>query len=372
MQFERIACVGVLLASGLGALGVEAQVLPNGERTIFLERGPGAGSTPMNIAHHPGFDQYYGSNGGNPSFSAWVWDSDGTRIQDLAALGIDARSWAYHPGADRLQVVSFDARNGGSGRGLIEAQTDGAGLLTGGTATILSSMPGMAGSQTVPGYDPANDEYYSRESSATVNVVSGSDGSLVRSFTLDLGGAGNPTLADFALGYAAEADLVFVIESGGDEAFAFDTNGAFVGASVLDITLPSSFSMGYANGQLFAFDSSRNGWQGYRVLEEGGLQLGFNGDCPGEMTFVVNGATPNGTVGFVYAFAEGTCTIPSGVCAGTDLDLDCASAQLGATAQADANGSAFVTTNVPPAACGNVFIQAIDAPTCETSNVLPI
>ncbi|MFG0329509.1 MAG: hypothetical protein ACF8PN_06360 [Phycisphaerales bacterium] len=101
----------------------------------------------------------------------------------------------------------------------------------------------------------------------------------------------------------------------------------------------------------------------------GGLGLEIFGDCPGDVRATVTGATPGGTVALVYSPSSGTCTIPSGPCAGTTLDLGCGGIMQVATATADGGGVANFSGNAPPAACGGC-VQAIDAATCATSNVV--
>ncbi len=257
----------VLLAAAAGlasAMPAFGQVLPVGNRTIFLERGPGTGSTPMAVAYHPNFDRYYASHGGNPSFAAWVYDATGARIQDLGALGIDARGWNYNPNTNKLEVNAFSSQT----NGLWEAGVDGSGNLTGVATQLLTSLA-AAGSQSMMAYDAVRDVLYSRESAATVNVIRRSDGGLDSSFILDLGSAGVTTanIATFCIGYDVDADLVWVVDHTNDRALAFDTTGAFVGASTLDLDVQSAFRMGYANGQIFVFDNARFGWQGYEVVE---------------------------------------------------------------------------------------------------------
>ncbi|MFG0329497.1 MAG: DVUA0089 family protein [Phycisphaerales bacterium] len=101
----------------------------------------------------------------------------------------------------------------------------------------------------------------------------------------------------------------------------------------------------------------------------GGPTLAVSGSCPGVMDLTVTGATPGGRVAFLYAFGTGSQSIPPGnPCEGTTLGLN-SSVQLGATANADANGEATVSPNVPAGACGRVFIQAIDLDSCNTTNV---
>ncbi|MFG0329051.1 MAG: hypothetical protein ACF8PN_04045 [Phycisphaerales bacterium] len=98
--------------------------------------------------------------------------------------------------------------------------------------------------------------------------------------------------------------------------------------------------------------------------------LSVDGVCPGVMTFTAENMTPDGNVAFIYAFGTGSQTIPAGnPCAGTQLGLD-RSAQLGATQRADGSGVAVVMPNVPAAACGRVFIQALDLSSCGTTNVV--
>ena len=257
----------VLLASAAGlasAMPAIGQVLPAGNRTIFLERGPGTGSTPMAVAYHPGFDRYYASNGGNATFAAWVYNSAGNRIQDLSALGIDARGWNYNPNTNKLEVNAFNS----TANGLWEAGVDGSGNLTGVGTQLLTSLA-AAGSQSMMAYNSVADVLYSRESAATVNVIRRSDGTLASSFNLDLASAGVTTsnVAQYCIGYDVDADLVLVVDHTNDRALAFDTTGAFIGASTLDMDVQSLFRMGYANGQIFVFDNARSGWQGYEVIE---------------------------------------------------------------------------------------------------------
>lgn len=250
---------------------VTAQVLPNGVPTIYLERGAGS-QTPMNIAYHPGFDYYYGSNGGNPGYPGWVWNSSGTRIQDLAAVNIDVRSWYYNPNTGQLEVLSYNAMGGGAQRGLIAPGVDGSGLLTGGTTTLMASVPGLISAQTMPAYDPNGDLFYSRDANnATVNVASRATGAFVSSFNLDLASAGvtGGDLTDYAMGYDPAFNLLIVTDDPNNRALVFDTNGAYIGASALNVDVPSNYRVGYANGQLFVFDTLRNGWQGYTILVPG-------------------------------------------------------------------------------------------------------
>lgn len=99
-----------------------------------------------------------------------------------------------------------------------------------------------------------------------------------------------------------------------------------------------------------------------------GLALFVEGSCPGRISLRVERSTPHDRVAFAYAFGEGSFTIPSGPCAGIELGLD-ASVALAGVARADGDGVALLEGDVPAAACGRVFVQALDVATCDTSSV---
>jgi hypothetical protein len=257
-----IAFAAAGLVLGTVAAPALAQPSANARRTIFLERGPGSGSTPAGVAYHPTWERYYASNAGNAGFSAWVYDSDGNRIQDLAALGIDARGWNYNPSTDLLEVSAFNA----AANGLHEAVLDGSGFLTGAANLLLPTLA-VAGSQSMPALDAGRNVLYSRENGAAVNVIRRADGSLASSFNLDLASAGVAAgdLTSFAIGYDGASDWVIAADHVRDQALVFDTAGAYIGRSQLDVDVPTSFRMAFANGQLFVFDAGRNGWQGFDI-----------------------------------------------------------------------------------------------------------
>ncbi len=105
-------------------------------------------------------------------------------------------------------------------------------------------------------------------------------------------------------------------------------------------------------------------------FEAGGFEIIIVGNCGGNMTLRANDATPGGQIGVIYSFGMGSYVIPGGPCAGTVLGLDGAGITLAAVLTADAGGFASYTAFVPPGACGNVYVQAIDVSTCATSTVI--
>jgi len=120
-----------------------------------------------------------------------------------------------------------------------------------------------------------------------------------------------------------------------------------------------------------AFEITYEGASSYDITLTPVARLALEGDCPGAATLRSTGNEPAGTVGFVYAFAPGEFTIPGGICAGVTLGL-AAPVTLGGTATADGVGVAELPVNLPNGACGNVFVQSVDATTCRTSNVLAL
>jgi hypothetical protein len=62
-----------------------------------------------------------------------------------------------------------------------------------------------------------------------------------------------------------EEDWLVVADRDNDTAVAFDINGDYVGTAALDIDVNVNYGIGYANGQLFIEDGSRDGYQGYRI-----------------------------------------------------------------------------------------------------------
>ena len=96
------------------------------------------------------------------------------------------------------------------------------------------------------------------------------------------------------------------------------------------------------------------------------------GTCPGPMRFKVEDVTANERVAYLYAHGTGAQRIPNGnPCAGTQLGLN-ATVQLAGVERADANGVATLDVNVPNAACGRIYVQAIDLGSCATTNVVSV
>lgn len=104
----------------------------------------------------------------------------------------------------------------------------------------------------------------------------------------------------------------------------------------------------------------------------GTLQLSIVGPCPGLNTVTINGGIPGNVCRVLYAFGTGSFTIPSGPCAGTVLGLDSSVSIYNGPFTFDASGQVIFSASIPAAACGSVWVQAIEVGTCNTSNVVPL
>ncbi len=265
----------VLIAAAGTAAIASAQPI-DGVPTIFLDAPTQNWGAPMNVAYHPGFDQYYAGGGGFASNTGNVYDAAGNLLLD-GTIVVDLRSLNYNPNTGDLEVATFAANGGGNNRGLLSIGLDGGGLYDGTANLELVSLPGLIDGQTVPGYDPANDVFYSGASgNSQVNVVRRSDGSLDSTFNLDLsGGRLNGTNT---IGYDPDNDWIIVGDAANDQVHVFDTSGNFIGTSNIPGDIPATWGFGYTNGQVFAFDAALGGWQGFRIKADDGCPADLDGD----------------------------------------------------------------------------------------------
>jgi len=225
------------------------------------------------IAYHPGFDQYYGGNAGTASGPGYVWSSTGTLLQSTSSSNVDFRSLNYNPATNAIEVVTFAARlNSSSNRGLITMGLQGTGLYNGANSVALAMVPGLIGNQTMPAYNPSTNQLYSADnvlSPGTINVVSRATGAGTGVINLDLAAAGvSPSsLTSYSINYDPVNDALISFDYVGDQALVFDLSGAFLGASQLP-AFPSSsaYSVGYANEQLFVYDTSAGAYRGFDIF----------------------------------------------------------------------------------------------------------
>lgn len=92
--------------------------------------------------------------------------------------------------------------------------------------------------------------------------------------------------------------------------------------------------------------------------------LAVFGTCPGPVTVNVGSATPFGTVRLVYGLPGAAITVPSGPCAG--LQIQVASPSVTPAYTATGGGTVTITPTLPPSACGKIA-YALDAGSCTVS-----
>ncbi len=105
--------------------------------------------------------------------------------------------------------------------------------------------------------------------------------------------------------------------------------------------------------------------------DSGAVEFGFGlltltGECPGTMTIRANGAIPETPLEIFRGPSAGSSQVPSGVCAGTELDITSpVSVALFAT---DQNGDGSTTVDFLAADCGQL-VQGVVEADCSTTNV---
>lgn len=104
------------------------------------------------------------------------------------------------------------------------------------------------------------------------------------------------------------------------------------------------------------------------LRDRGAVQLALTatGTCPGTVSLVITGASPDRSVAIVYGRA-GTYVKPGSPCAGMVLGIS--RINLAGTFVTDAVGTAVWTSSVPPILCGLTF-QGVDVFTCRTTNTI--
>lgn len=103
----------------------------------------------------------------------------------------------------------------------------------------------------------------------------------------------------------------------------------------------------------------------------GSYRIRISGTCPGTVTINWDNTTPNRQQGILFASSQGNFVIPGGICAGTELGLSNQNLRLVNTLGTGANGSGSVNGQAGTSACGG-FIQFVEAPSCQTSNVVQV
>jgi hypothetical protein len=364
VQMQQLALSTIALAMSAGL--AQAQ-LHDGVRTIFLQSGGSNWGAPMNVAYDPGRDLYYTGGGGFPANDATVLDGNGN-IVSTNQVPADLRSWFYNPNTGNLELVSYNAVGGGGDYGFFTCGRDGSGYLDGTKTLVLANMSGLNGSQTMPAFDPVANVLYSGTSgSTTVNKVDRATGSLISTISCTGGPGSN---GGYSVGYDGDENWLMLFDSTGSRVMVYDgTSGAYIGSAAVDLTY-ANYGFGYANKQVWVYDSNRNGWQGYDIGAGGGsaYRCSITGSCPGTVNVAWSGAQPSQQQYIIFAGNTGSVTIPNGPCSGTVLGLGAQNIRLVNTISTG-SGSSNVNGQAGTGACGGYLQLVTIANPCETSNV---
>lgn len=276
MRFRLLFAAGLAWISVCPAARADQDpiVLPTAVPTIKLELGAAAGGATMAVAFYPGNGgRYYATLGGLPSQPAFVFNATGTLIQTQSPINVDCRGISYNWNTNALEVVAYNAKAGG---GLFQMGLTSGGNFTGTNTNVLATLSGLFDDQTMPTYDSKRNVLYSRGSTFDVNVVNRTTGALVTTVHLDTTGlglqvlapGGVPILPSDAIGFDSTYSCIVTLDRTRPRVLVHRRDGSFLGASAIPavpaITPPSSYGMGYANGQVFIF--SGTGWFGYRIF----------------------------------------------------------------------------------------------------------
>jgi len=101
----------------------------------------------------------------------------------------------------------------------------------------------------------------------------------------------------------------------------------------------------------------------------GGVELSITGSCPGAVSIIGMGATPNAGVGIISSASEGSDVLNGGPCAGSVSGLT--NPSFFNIIPTNGNGDAQFDGNAPANICGR-FLQLVDANGCVLSNVVAI
>jgi len=114
-------------------------------------------------------------------------------------------------------------------------------------------------------------------------------------------------------------------------------------------------------------------WIDYVQIDGGGSQvltLAMTGGCPGSVTLTVSNATANGGIAMLYGAAGSfTQNSPNRPCQGLTVAINVPT--LGGTITANGSGTASLSFNTPPAACG-LTVQAVDLSSCTATNTITL
>ena len=278
------------------------------------------------------------------SGSAYLFDAaDGSPLRKLTAN--DGSSWDFFGAA-----VAIDA-----GTVVVGAWADMPHGDNSGSAYLFDAASGSQLHKLVP-----SDGYYHDRFGISVAIDAGEV--LVGAEGKDVGG-----VFDCGAVYRYDASSgALVTRLLASDAAPLDELGApyslAIEAGVVAAGAAADDDLGASSGSVYLYGGGGGGSP---------LTLSAAGSAGGPMSFTVAGATGGGLVGLVRAFGTGSHPVSNPVTGNTVVTgLSGNGFSLAQVLTADPGGTASLTTNVPSGAAGRVNVQAIDAASDRTSNVV--
>ena len=101
-----------------------------------------------------------------------------------------------------------------------------------------------------------------------------------------------------------------------------------------------------------------------------GPGLSVSGECPGEISISVSGASGNASIALLGSASEGAAAVPAGrPCEGTGLGIEAPT--LLTTFSTGPLGNHTIERTVSEGSCG-LYLQAVDLAACVATTVEPV
>jgi len=302
-------------------------------------------------------------------------DTQTLTLTDIGPIGIafDFGDMGYDPGSGNMYLVQ-----GFAGTGLYTVD------LTNGQTTFVGSHGSSDMFSLIS--DPNSGKMYCGESTRNHGFyeinLSNAQLTLIATTAINMDALTyDPNQQLIVAAYAGPGDLYSVDPSNGSTALLNDGDFFNNCGMAYDEDTGLYWLIDWS-GNLYSIDPN-NGYartlrlsglgahDGLAAVTGGGgrYTLRLSGRCPGTLTVSWNNATPSRQQGIVFGNNQGTTTIPTGACAGTQLGVQ-GSVRLVNTV-GTGSGSGSVNGQAGTAACGH-YLQLVESGSCNTSNVARI
>ena len=194
----------------------------------------------------------------------------------------------------------------------------------------------------------------------------------VHMYGRDVGGLGNWGLEQTLSTFDTEAGNAGAIH-------VFEREGTWIELARVDASDKDDVDwfgdqVGISGGTLVAGaladdDGGSNAGSAYIFQVVAGPEITVAGDCPGDLTLALSGATPSGPVVVAYSQDPGQTIVLSAPCG--DIELELEEPRLLARFLVDGEGEQSLVTMAPAGSCG-LHLQVVDQVTCGVGPVAQI